>query len=64
MLISFIFVRQIFFCLFIFGCAESLLLCAGFSLVVASRGYSSLQCAGFSSLWLLLCPCVEQGLNS
>ena len=51
--INFIFVRQI-FCLCIFGCAESLLLCAGFSLVVASRGYSSLQCVGFSLLWLLL----------
>jgi hypothetical protein len=51
--INFIFVRQI-FCLCIFGCAESLLLCAGFSLVVASCGYSSLQCVGFSLLWLLL----------
>ena len=26
----------------------------GLSLVVASRGYSSLQCAGFSLWWLLL----------
>ena len=26
----------------------------GLSLVVASRGYSSLQCAGFSLQWLLL----------
>ena len=26
----------------------------GLSLVVASRGYSSLQCAGFSLRWLLL----------
>ena len=40
--------------LFIFGCVRSLLLCAGFSLVVASGGYSSLRCAGFSLSWLLL----------
>ena len=40
--------------LFIFGCVRSLLLCAGFSLVVASGGYSSLRCAGFSLWWLLL----------
>ena len=35
---------------FIFGCIGSSLLRAGFSLVVASGGYSSLQCAGFSLL--------------
>ena len=40
--------------LFIFGCVGSFLLCAGFSLVAASRGYSSSQCAGFSLRWLLL----------
>ena len=34
--------------IFIFGCVGSLLLCTGFSLVAASRGYSSLQCVGFS----------------
>ena len=34
--------------IFIFGCVGSLLLCTGFSLVAASRGYSSLQCGGFS----------------
>ena len=34
--------------IFIFGCIGCLLLRAGFSLVVASRGYSSLRCAGFS----------------
>ena len=28
--------------------------CSGFSLVVASGGYSSLRCEGFSLLWLLL----------
>ena len=38
----------------IFGCIVSLLLCAGFSLVVASGGYSSLQCTGFSLRCLLL----------
>ena len=40
--------------LFIFGCIGSSLLHAGFFLVAASRGYSSLQCAGFSLRWLLL----------
>ena len=39
---------------FIFGCVGSSLLCVGFSLVVESGGYSSLQCAGFSLQWLLL----------
>ena len=34
--------------IFIFGCLGSLLLHAGFSLVAASRGYSSLRFAGFS----------------
>ena len=33
--------------LFIFGCIGSLLLCAGFSLVVASGGYSSLWSTGY-----------------
>ena len=42
------------FILFIFGCVGSLLLRAGFSLVAASGGYSSLRCAGFSLQWLLL----------
>ena len=41
---------QIFF-KFIFGCIGSSLLCAE---VVASGGYSSLRCAGFSLRWLLL----------
>ena len=38
---------------FFFGCVGSLLL-SRLSLVAASRGCSSLQCAGFSSRWLLL----------
>ena len=40
--------------MFIFGCTGSLLMCAGFSLVVASGGFSSVWYAGFSLLWLLL----------
>ena len=43
-----------FICLFSFGCVGSLVLCAGFSLVAVSGGYSSLWCAGFSLQWLLL----------
>ena len=39
---------------FIFDCVGSLLLCAGFSLVAASGGYSSLWYVGFSLWWLLL----------
>ena len=39
--------------LLIFGCIGSSLL-HGLSLVVASRGYSSLWCMGFSLQWLLL----------
>ena len=37
-----------------FGYAGSSLLCTGFSLVVVSRGYSSLWFMGFSLEWLLL----------
>ena len=37
-----------------FSCSGSLLLCAGFSLVAANRGYSWLQCSGVSWRWLLL----------
>ena len=44
---------RVLFC-FVFGCIGSLLLCAGFSLVAASGGYSLLWCAGFSVRWLLL----------
>ena len=39
--------------LFIFGCIASSLL-HGLSIVVASGGYSSLWCVGFSLRWLLL----------
>ena len=42
------------FLLFIFGCIGSSLLRAGFSLVAASAGYSSLQCTCFSLRWFLL----------
>ena len=54
-------VKGSFVCLFVlfcfcfcFGCVGSSLLCMGFSLVVASGGYSSLRCVGFSLQWLLL----------
>ena len=43
----------LFIYLFIFGWVESSLLHVGFSLVVASGDYSSLQCVG-SLRWLLL----------
>ena len=49
----FFFFNYLFIYLFIFGCVGSLLL-RGLSLVAASRGYSSLWCAGFSLQWLLL----------
>ena len=39
---------KIYLFIYIFGCVGSLLLHAGFSLVVASEGYTSLRCAGFS----------------
>ena len=42
------------FTYFIFGCVGSSLLHMGFSLVVESRGHSSLQFTGFSLWWLLL----------
>ena len=51
---TFFFFKINLFYLFIFGCVGSLLLRAGFSLVVASGGYSLLRCAGFSLPWLLL----------
>ena len=50
--IQFFFLNFIY--LFIFGCVRSSLLRVGFSLVAASRGYSSLRCTGFSLRWLLL----------
>ena len=41
--------------LFIYFCLFSVFVAAhGLSLVAVSRGYSSLQCTGFSLLWLLL----------
>ena len=51
--VVYIFVSLNLFILF-FGCVGSSLLRAGFSLVAASRGYSSLQCLGFSLQCLLL----------
>ena len=50
----FFFFFFILFILLFFGCVGSSLLHAGFSLVAASGGYSSLQCTGFSLQWLLL----------
>ena len=38
----------------IFGSGGSSLWCVGFFLVLASGGYSSLQCSGFSLQWLLV----------
>ena len=49
------------FYLFIFGCIGSSLLHMGFSLVVESRVYSWLQCAGFSLRWLLLLQSMVSG---
>ena len=53
-MIAMIILIILFIYLFIYGCVGSLLLHAGFSLVAASGGYSSLWCAGFSLRWLLL----------
>ena len=53
-LFSSFFKNFVYFIYFIFGCIGSSLLHVGFSLVAASRGYSSLQCTGFSFWWLLL----------
>ena len=44
----------ILFYLFYFWLRWVFIAACGLSLVVASRGYSSLQCAGFSLWWLLL----------
>ena len=46
------------FILFIFGCNWIFVAARGLSLVEASEGYSSLQCAGFSLWWLLLLRCM------
>ena len=49
------FFKNLFICLFLFLAALGLRCCThGLSLVAASRGYSSLWCAGFSLRWLLL----------
>ena len=55
-LFSFFFFKFIYLCMYVcmYGYIGSLLLCAGFSLVAASGGCSSLWCAGFSLRWLLL----------
>ena len=42
------------FYLFNFGCAGSFVAVGGLSLIVASRGYSSLLCEVFSLQWLFL----------
>ena len=51
---SLYFFIYILFFSFLFCCTGSLLLYVGFSLVVRSRDYPSLQCMGFSLWWLLL----------
>ena len=43
-----------FFCFFVFWLHWVFIAARGLSPVVASGGYSSLQCAGFSLQWLLL----------
>ena len=53
-LIYLFFIIYLFTYLFIYCCIGSSLLHAGFSLVAASGGYSSLRYAGFSLRWLLL----------
>ena len=53
------FKKNKFIYLFIFGCIGFSLLRADFSVVVASGGYSSLWCTGFSLQWLLI---AEHGL--
>ena len=50
----FIYLILFLFIFLFFAAFGSSLLHAGFSLVATSRGYSSLQCAGFSLRWLLL----------
>ena len=51
--------KSFFFNLFIFWLHWVFAAACGLSLVVASTGYSSLQCAGFSLRWLLI---AEHGL--
>ena len=49
----FIFYKNKFIYLFIFGCVWVFVAARGLSLVAVSRGYSSLRCTGFSLRWLL-----------
>ena len=53
--------------IYLFLAALGLRCCGGLSLVAASGGYSSLQCAGFSLWWLLLLQsmgCRRAGFSS
>ena len=52
------------FIYFIFGCLGSLLLRAGFSLVVASGGYSLLQFPGFSLGGFSCCKARALGMRA
>ena len=54
------FIFNLFICLCIFWLRRVFIAARGLSLVAASRGYSSLQCVGFSLWWLLLL----QGMGS
>ena len=60
-LVFFVFCYLFISLLFMFGCVGSLLLCAGFSLVAASRGYScgarASHCGGFSCCWSMGSRC-------
>ena len=49
------FLKKLFLFVYFWRCQVFVAAC-GLSLVVADRGYSSLQCAGFSLRWLLLLP--------
>ena len=57
--------KNMYVCLFI-GCAGSLLLLAGFSLVVVGRGYSLVTAYGLFLGWLPCCRtwALERGLSS
>ena len=51
---AFLFFFLIFYFIYLFWLRWVFVAACGLSLVVASGGYSSLQCAGFSLQWLLL----------
>ena len=53
-LVFFIYFKFLIFFFFLFWLHWVFVAARGLSLVAASRGYSSLQCAGFSLRWLLL----------